>query len=80
MKLSATWSNRDFLLAVSGIATTWTRGDPMYFEFLIEDSSGKVLLDKIVPKIIGTKHSFRVISYKGIGHVPKHLNGKPCSS
>lgn len=46
----------------------------MNFEFLIEDASGKVLLENIIPKIIDTKsNSFRVISYKGIGSIPKGL-------
>ena len=39
----------------------------MNFEFLIEDISGKVMLEELVPKIIDTtKNSYRIISYKGI--------------
>ncbi len=45
----------------------------MHFEILAEDLSGKKALDIIVPKIIGDNHTFRVISYKGIGHIPKDL-------
>lgn len=45
----------------------------MHFEILVEDQSGKKALDILVPKIIGDKHSFRVKSYKGCGHIPKDL-------
>lgn len=46
----------------------------MNFEFLIEDISGKAMLEELVPKIIDTtKHSYRIISYKGIGSIPKGL-------
>ncbi len=46
----------------------------MHFEILVEDLSGKKLLDAIVPGIIGAEHSFRVIAYRGVGHLPKGLN------
>lgn len=45
----------------------------MHFEILVEDQSGKKALDILVPKIIGNDHSFRVHSYKGIGHIPKGI-------
>lgn len=45
----------------------------MHFEILVEDQSGKQMLDIIIPKIIGDEHSFRVISYKGVGRIPKNL-------
>lgn len=48
----------------------------MHFAILVEDQSGKVMLDSIVPKIIGSPHTFEVYSYKGIGHIPKGLNPK----
>jgi hypothetical protein len=47
----------------------------MHFEILIEDQSGKKMLEILVPKIIGNEHSYRIISYKGIGHIPKNLKG-----
>ena len=50
----------------------------MHFEILVEDTSGKKSLDILMPKIIGEKHTFKVISYKGIGHIPKNL--KPGSN
>lgn len=46
----------------------------MHFEILSEDLSGKKALDILVPKIIGTDHTFKVFSYKGIGKIPKGLN------
>ena len=46
----------------------------MHFEILVEDQSGKKALDTLVPKIIGDKHTFRVIAYKGIGRIPKRMN------
>lgn len=45
----------------------------MHFEILVEDSSGKKALDILMPKILGDQHSFRVIDYRGIGHIPKNL-------
>lgn len=47
----------------------------MNFEFLIEDASGKVMLEILLPKIIDTNtHSYRIFSYKGIGSIPKGLH------
>jgi hypothetical protein len=46
----------------------------MHFEILVEDQSGKVALDILVPKIIGDNHTFKVISYKGIGRIPQKMN------
>lgn len=43
----------------------------MHFEILVEDQSGKKALDILVPKIIGTDHTFNIHSYKGIGRIPK---------
>lgn len=45
----------------------------MHFEILVEDQSGKKMLDEIVPRIIGTAHTFRVLPYKGIGRIPKGM-------
>ena len=45
----------------------------MHFEILVEDKSGKKMLDILVPKIIGEGHTFSVHPYKGIGRIPKNL-------
>jgi hypothetical protein len=46
----------------------------MHFEILVEDLSGKIALEIIIPKIISTEqHTFEIHSYKGIGHIPKGL-------
>lgn len=45
----------------------------MHFEILVEDQSGKKALDILVPKIVGDDHTFKVIAYKGIGHIPKNM-------
>ncbi|GHT50265.1 hypothetical protein FACS1894102_5660 [Spirochaetia bacterium] len=46
----------------------------MHFEILVEDSSGKELLDIIVPKIIDISiHTYKIIKYKGCGRIPKDL-------
>ena len=50
----------------------------MHFEILVEDASGKFALGYILDKIVGANgqgHSYRIISYKGIGHIPKGLQG-----
>jgi hypothetical protein len=49
------------------------RGNLMHFEILVEDKSGKKVLDILVPKIIGREHTFKVHPYKGVGRVPKNL-------
>lgn len=51
----------------------------MHFEILVEDASGKIALESIVEKILGPNgdiHSFRIIAYKGIGRLPKDLQGE----
>jgi hypothetical protein len=57
-----------------GIAIIWTRGEAMHFEILVEDKSGKVALDFLVPKIIGDEDTFHVESYKGVGRIPQKMN------
>ncbi len=47
----------------------------MHFEILVEDQSGAKALNILVPKIIGDEHTFRIHLYKGIGRIPKNLNG-----
>lgn len=48
----------------------------MHFEILVEDQSGKKALDILMPKIIGRKHTHRVIRYRGIGRIPKNLKSR----
>jgi hypothetical protein len=45
----------------------------MHIEILVEDASGKVMLEAFIPKIIGDTHTFNVIAYKGIGRIPPGL-------
>ena len=45
----------------------------MHFEVLVEDRSGKRALDVFLSKMVSDPHTFRVIPYRGIGHVPKNL-------
>ena len=52
----------------------------MHFEVLVEDLSGKKALDILIPKIIGDQHTFRVIEYRGIGHIPKNLKSSTDAS
>lgn len=44
----------------------------LHFEILIEDASGKVAVERILPKIEG-EFTSRVISYRGIGRLPGGL-------
>jgi len=48
----------------------------MHLEVLVEDQSGKKMLDALVPKIIDPAHTSRVHAYKGIGRIPKGLKAK----
>jgi len=50
----------------------------MHFEILVEDASGKIALESILKKILDPneqEHTYRIISYKGIGRIPKDLRG-----
>lgn len=50
----------------------------MHFEFLVEDSSGRIILEHMVINILGpngTDHTYRFLHYKGIGHLPRNLKG-----
>ena len=43
----------------------------MHFEILVEDQSGKRALDILIPKIIAGSHTFKIIDFRGIGHIPQ---------
>lgn len=50
----------------------------MHFEILVEDKSGKIALESILENILGLngqEHTYRIISYKGIGRIPRNLRG-----
>lgn len=50
----------------------------MHIELLVEDSSGALLVETLLPRVIGPQgspHSWRVHAYKGIGRLPKGLKG-----
>jgi hypothetical protein len=49
----------------------------MHIEILTEDSSGKALLELLVPKLIGPygqPHSWRLHAYRGVGRIPAGLS------
>lgn len=49
----------------------------MHIEILVEDASGKKLLEVVLPKLLGEHgdpHSWRVHGYKGVGRIPKNLS------
>lgn len=48
----------------------------LHFEILVEDLSGKVALDILMPKIVGKEHTYRVINYRGIGRIPPNLKNR----
>jgi hypothetical protein len=48
----------------------------MHIEILVEDSSGKALLDYLVPEVLGPygdPHTWRLHPYKGVGRIPQGL-------
>ena len=48
----------------------------MHLEILVEDISGRTLLEAVVPKILGSyaePHTWRIIAYKGVGKLPTGL-------
>src|SRR5665647_161647 len=51
----------------------------MHIEVLVEDSSGERLLAQLLPQILGewgALHTWKLIAYKGVGHIPKGLTAK----
>ena len=48
----------------------------MHFEILVEDQSGKRMLDVLVPRIIAPEDNFTIHAYKGIGRIPPGLRGQ----
>jgi len=48
----------------------------MHFEIPVEDQSGKRMLDVLVPRILGSEHSFRIFAYKGLGRIPRGMKGE----
>ena len=54
----------------------------MHFEVLVEDASGGIFLKHVIPKILGvhTCHTFRVLSYKGVGRLPRNLKSSSDAS
>lgn len=48
----------------------------MHFEILIEDQSGKKMIEHLMPQVITPNDSFRVHAYRGIGRIPTNLNKK----
>ena len=45
----------------------------MHFSIYVEDSSGKRMLETLVPSIIGANHTSKIYPYKGIGPIPKSM-------
>jgi hypothetical protein len=46
----------------------------MHFHFLIEDKSGKIMLEHLVPKILVSEvHTYEIKFYEGIGRLPKSM-------
>ena len=51
----------------------------MHVEVLVEDSSGEVLLQCLLPQLLAVSsepHTWRLHSYRAIGRVPRNLSGK----
>jgi hypothetical protein len=52
----------------------------MHLEILTEDASGAALIESLLPKLVGpngAEHSWRLIPFRGIGHLPKNLGRAP---
>jgi len=49
----------------------------MHFDILVEDLSGKVMLESLLKNmLISTQDTYKINTYKGIGHLPKNLKNK----
>ncbi|HRJ53153.1 MAG TPA: hypothetical protein PLE99_10310, partial [Candidatus Thiothrix moscowensis] len=52
----------------------------MHFEILVEDQSGKKMLEILVPTLISNKHTYKIVSYKGIGKIPVNMRDTKTAS
>ena len=51
----------------------------VHFEILVEDQSGKVLIENLLDRILNVniqEHSWELHSYRGVGHIPKNLSAE----
>ena len=51
----------------------------MHIEILVEDASGKKLLEAVLPKLLGAygePHTWNMHAYKGVGRIPSNLKGR----
>ena len=48
----------------------------MHFEFLVEDKSGAKSMEILLPKLLKDTSTYKIRSYKGLGHLPKDLRPK----
>ncbi|MDP8220977.1 MAG: DUF4276 family protein [Candidatus Stygibacter frigidus] len=46
----------------------------MHFAIFVEDPSGKVALDNIIPILLGDYHTHKITSFHGLGVIPSNLN------
>jgi len=52
----------------------------MHLEILVEDQSGRQLVEHLIPKILGpyrSPHSWRLHHFHGVGRIPKDLEAEP---
>ena len=47
----------------------------MHFEVLAEDASGGKALEIVMQKILGAEHSWKIHPYRGLGRIPRDLQG-----
>ncbi|MDR2861275.1 MAG: DUF4276 family protein [Syntrophobacterales bacterium] len=52
----------------------------MHFQFLTEDQSSAKAIKILIPKLLGSKITYNIHPYKGIGHIPKGLCPKSDAS
>ena len=52
----------------------------MHFEFLVEDQSSAKAMEILLQKILEDKTTYRILPYKGLGHLPKDLKPKTDAS
>ncbi|WP_428560105.1 MAG: hypothetical protein ACP59X_15785 [Solidesulfovibrio sp. DCME] len=45
----------------------------MHFEVLVEDLSGQKALEILLPRVIGSEHTYRTHAYKGLGSLQRNL-------
>ena len=49
----------------------------MHIRVFIEDQSGKIAVEHVLPKLLSEDHTYDVLAWRGIGRLPRNLLAQP---